>query len=73
MGAWTLNITNDGMNAAIGNNKSSKIEIFNIKTKNYMQTIESHKNNTVSCYFIDDKKAVSIADNELFFWNVSNF
>ena len=37
-----------------------------------MLPIEAHKKNGVDCYFIEDNKAVSINNQEVIYWDISN-
>jgi len=67
-----LNIENNY--AAIGCEKSFNTEIFELKTLKKVVKLNTHTHKEISCYFIEDNKAVSICyeDKESFFWDVND-
>jgi hypothetical protein len=67
-----LNITNDGKYAAIGRYESFNLEVLNIKTSEKMFSIVAHKSKILNCYFIEGNKAVSIDDQEIIYWDISD-
>jgi hypothetical protein len=73
-------MTNDGRYAAIKSNFTKNIEIFDIKTREMMLPIEAHMSpigerhlhNYVSCYFIENNKALSIDSEEIICWDIND-